>query len=207
VKKARSKSNIVRSGIDIKTWLGRTPSVDEVRPGQCPQCAAASRPVGRALQIWGHGLRDRQSRGPLEPLGEPVEVTIRARRYVCRLCTAVIVVVPLGVIAGHLFSAAAIGLALVLFGVADLPMAEVRRRVSPWARVGASARGSWLGLRRWVRAIRERRLFASVRCSPTRFTARQVAERAAMTLSALALPSLAEAAIEHRVFAGAGRAR
>jgi hypothetical protein len=49
-------------------------------------CAAASRPLGRALQIWGHGLRDRQQRGPLEPFGNPVEITIRVRRYQLRGC-------------------------------------------------------------------------------------------------------------------------
>jgi hypothetical protein len=206
VKKARSNTTIVRSVIDVKSWRERTPSVDEVRPGQCPKCAAASRPVGRGLQIWGHGLRDRQQRGPLSPLGDPVEITIRVRRYVCRLCMAVIVVVPLGVIAGRLFGAAAIGLAVALFGVAKLPIAEVRRRVSPWQRVGTSAEGSWLSLRRWVHAIRERRLFASVRASPSGVTAREIAARAAQTLAAWAPPSLAAVAIEHRVFAGAVRA-
>jgi len=206
VKKARSHTTIVRSTIDVKRWMERTPSVDEARPGQCPKCAAASHPVGRGLQIWGHGLRDRQQRGPLEPLGDPVEITIRVRRYVCRLCTAVIVVVPLGVIAGRLFCAAAIGLAVALFGVAKLPMGEVRRRVSPWQHVGTSAAGSWLSLRRWVHAIRERRLFASVRSSPSGFTAREIAARAAQTLAALAPPSLASGAIEQRVFAGAVRA-
>jgi hypothetical protein len=206
VKEARSNSTIVRSTIDVKSWLDRPPSVDEVRPGQCPKCAAASRPVGRALQIWGHGLRDRQQRGPLSPVGEPVEITIRVRRYVCRVCTAVIVVVPQGVLAGRLFFAAAIGLAVALFGVGKLPMSEVRRRVSPWRRVGASAFGSWLSLRRWVGAIRERRLFASVRSAPSGFTAREVAARAAQTLAALAPPSLAATEIEQRVFAGAVRA-
>ncbi len=175
MKKGRSNQTIVRSAIDVKTWLARIPSVDEVRPGQCPRCAAASRPVGQGLQIWGHGLRDRQSRGPLEALGDPVEVTLRVRRYLCRPCRAVIVVVPLGVIAGRLFAAAAIGLALALFGVEGLPLAKVRQRVSPWRRVGATAYGSWLAPRRWVRAIREGRLFASVRRSPTHHTARQVA--------------------------------
>jgi hypothetical protein len=207
VKKGRSNQTIVRSAIDVKTWLARVPSVEEVRPGQCPRCGAASRPVGQGLQIWGHGLRDRQSRGPLEPLGDPVEVTLRVRRYLCRPCQAVIVVVPLGVIAGRLFAAAAIGLALVLFGVEGLPLGEVRRRVSPWRHVGAAAHGSWLGLRRWVRAIRAGRLFASVRRSPAHFTARQVAERAAMTLAALAAPSLAGEAIAARVCAGAVLAR
>ena len=207
MKKGRRKQTIVRSAIDVKTWLARVPSVDEVRPGQCPRCAAATRPVGEGLQIWGHGLRDRQSRGPLEPLGDPVEVTLRVRRYLCRPCRAVIIVVPLGVIAGRLFAAAAIGLALVLFGVEGLPLREVRRRVSPWQCVGATAHGSWLGLRRWGRAIRDGRLFMSVRRSPAHRTARQVAERAAMTLAALAPPSLAHTAIERRVFAGAALAR
>lgn len=207
VKEGRSNSTIVRSAIDVKTWLARTPSVEEVRPGQCPRCEAASRPVGRGLQIWGHGLRERQSRGPLEPLGDAVEVTLRVRRYLCRLCQTVIVVVPLGVIAGRLFAAAAIGLALALFGVDGLPLSKVRQRVSPWQRVGASAQGSWLGLRRWVRAIREGQLFSGVRHSPGHFTARQVAERAAMTLGALAPPALAHEAIVQRVFAGAALAR
>lgn len=192
--------------MDVKAWVERPPSVEDVRPGQCPRCDAASRPVGRALQIWGHGLRDRQQRGPSGPSGTGVEITIRVRRYVCRLCAAVILVVPLGVMGGRLFSAAAIGLALALFGVGGLAMADVRRRVSPWQRVGASAQGSWLGLRRWVGAVRSGRLFASVRGSPAGFTARQVAARAAMTLAALAPPSLAGAAIEARVFAGALRA-
>jgi hypothetical protein len=207
VKKGRSNRTIVRSAIDVKTWLARVPSVDEVRPGQCPRCAAASRPVGRGLQIWGHGLRDRQSRGPLEPLGDPVEVTLRVRRYLCRLCQTVIMVVPLGVIAGRLFAAAAIGLALTLFGVDGLPLSKVRQRVSPWQRVGATACGSWLAVRRWVRAIREGRLFASVRRSPAHLTTRQVAERAAMTLAALAPPALAGEVVTERVFAGAALAR
>jgi hypothetical protein len=42
---------------------------------------------------------------------------------------------------------------------------------------------------------------------PEGFTRRQVAERRAMTLAALAPPSLAHAAIEEREFAGAARAR
>jgi len=206
VKETRSNATIVRSTIDVKGWLERPPSVDEVRPGQCPKCETASRPVGRALQIWGHGLRDRQQRGPLSASSEPVEITIRVRRYLCRACGAVIVVVPQGVLAGRLFLAAAIGMALALFGARKLAMSEVRQRVSPWRHVGASAFGSWLGLRRWVAAIRERRLFASVRGSPSGFTARQVAARAAQTLAALAPPSLTAVEIEPRVFAGAVRA-
>jgi hypothetical protein len=207
VKKARSNWTIVRSAIDVKTWMARTPSVEEVRPGQCPRCETASRPLGRRLGLWGHGLRDRQQRGPLEPRGQPVEVVIRARRFLCRPCGAVLLVVPSGVMAGRLFSAAAIGLALVLFGVGGLSMAATRTRVSPWQRVGATAAVSWLSLRRWARAARDGRLWACVRPSPVRFTARQVAERAARTLASLAPLALSEDRIEAQVFAGVGLAR
>jgi len=186
--------------------MERTPSVEEVRPGRCPCCQAASRPVGRPLGLWGHGLRDRQQRGPLAPQGAPIEVVIRARRFLCRACRAVLLVVPRGVLAGRLFSAAAIGVALALFGVSGLSMAATRTRVSPWPHVGATAAGSWLALRRWACAARAGRLWACVRPSPARFTARQVAERAARTLAALAPLALAEARIEAQVFAGVGRA-
>lgn len=207
MRKNRSSPRLVYSGLDVKGWLERTPSVEEARPGRCPRCEAASRPTGRALGLWGHGVRERQQRGPLEPFGEPVTVVVQVRRYLCRACRAVVQVVPRGVLALRLFSAAAVGLALTLFGVRRCAMAAVRERVSPWRRVGASAGASWLALRRWIRAIREQRLFACVRPAPARFTARQVAERAAMTLGAQATPELASDAVEARVFAGAARAR
>jgi hypothetical protein len=203
VKKARSNWTIIRSTIDVKGWMERTPSVEEARPGRCPRCEAASRPAGRSLGLWGHGLRERQQRGPLEAFGEPVEIVIRARRFLCRPCGAALLVVPSGVIGGRLFSAAAIGLALVLFGVCGLSLAETRSRVSPWRRVGETAALGWRSLRRWARAVRDGRLFSCVRRSPARFTARQVAERAALTLSALAPLALTEHRIEARVFAGA----
>jgi hypothetical protein len=203
----RSRGRLVYGGLDVNGWLKRMPSVEEARPGQCPRCEAAGRPAGRRLGLWGHGVRQRQSRGPLEPFGKPVTVVIRIRRFLCRACGAVIQVVPRGVIAFRLFSAGAIALAVALFGVEGLSMAAVRERVSPWSRVGETASGSWLALRRWVGAIRGRRLFsAAVRPSPSSFTARQVAERAAMTLSALAPPLEVDTQIEARVFSAAARA-
>lgn len=205
--KNRSSPRLVYSGLDVKGWLERTPSVEAARPGQCPRCGAASRPVGRALGMWGHGVRERQQRGPLEPFGKPVVIVLRVRRYRCRACQAVVQVVPRGVLALRLFSAAAIGLALVLFGVRGGAMTAVRERVNPWGRVGETAAASWLTLRRWIGAIRDRRLFPSVRAAPAHFTARQVAERAAMTLTALAAPGGSAEAIEALVFAGAARAR
>lgn len=203
MRRDRSRQRLVHCWLDVKAWLERDPSVDEVRPGQCPACGAASQAVGRRLGLWGHGRRERQSRGPLEPGSEPETVIFAARRYRCRACGAVVIVVPRSVLERRLFSAEAIALALVLFGVLGLSMAGVRERVSPWRRVGRTARLSWVSLRRWIAAIRAGRLFAKVRRSPARFTARQVAERAAMTLAALAPASLASAAIDERVFAGA----
>lgn len=152
-------------------------------------------------------MRERQCRGPLEPFGKPVTVVITIRRFVCRACRAVIQVVPRGVIAFRLFSAGAIALAVTLFGVGGLSMAAARERVSPWNRVGETASGSWLALRRWIGAIRRRRLFSAVRGSPASFTARQAAERAATTLSALAPPLPIDARIEARAFSGAAHAR
>lgn len=118
----RSSGRLVYDGRGVNGWLKRLPTVEEVRPAQCPRCEAAGRPTGRGLGLWGHGVRERQSRGPLEPFGKPVTVVIRMRRFVCRACGAVIQVVPRGVIAWRLFSAQAIALAVTLFGVHRLPM-------------------------------------------------------------------------------------
>ena len=47
VKKGRSNRTIVRSAIDVKTWLARVPSVDEVRPRAVP-AVRGREPSGRA---------------------------------------------------------------------------------------------------------------------------------------------------------------
>lgn len=127
------------------------------------------------------------------------------RRYLCRRCGAVIAVVPRGVLRGRLFSAAAIGWALALLALVGLGVAEVRRRVSPWSIVGASAFSGWAQFRRWIRASRSGALFAAVRASPPRFTPRQVAERAATTLAALAPIGTHALALDVRSFLGAAR--
>jgi hypothetical protein len=123
------------------------------------------------------------------------------RRYLCRNCGAVVAVGPREVTARRHYSASAIGWALALFGVAQLAAREVRRRVSPWAVVGAAAAAGWQTLRRWAKAVREGGLFPGVRASPESFSLRQVAARAATTLAASAPPSIEE--LGPRVFAGA----
>ena len=136
------------------------------------------------MLLHGHGMRGRLVRGPLRPLGEPEEVEIQVRRYLCRRCGAVVQVVPRGVLRYRLFSANAIGLALALWALKQLPAEQVRRRVSPWSKVGFAAASGWASLRRWVRQAGQ--LFAWVRPSPDGWTARQRAERIATTLAASA---------------------
>src|ERR1017187_6389959 len=47
----------------------------------CPCCGRAGNPTGKQLGIIGHGLRERQQRGPLVASGAPQMVTVQVRRY------------------------------------------------------------------------------------------------------------------------------
>jgi hypothetical protein len=198
-------SKIIASGLDVKAWLSQAPGVDVVRPASCPCCGGAGQPPGRRLGIIGHGLRQRQQRGPLVAGGAPKVVAILARRYACR-CGAILMVVPGETVPRRLYTASAIAWALALFGVDQVTPAQVRQRTSPWTIVGATAATGWATLRRWVGAVRDRRLLPKVRPSPPDFSDRQVAERVATTVAALAAPSLATLPISARAFAGAARA-
>jgi hypothetical protein len=196
----QSPSRIVYSSLDLKTWLKRPPTVEQARPGQCPVCQAAGRPLGEPLGLWGHGVRMRQQRGPLSPQGPPQTVVIAALRYRCQRCGAVLTVVPLGVVPRRHYAASAIALTMALWGLLMLPVAQVRQRVSPWQVVGASAARGWAMPGRWAAAISRGELFGQVRKSPAQFTRRQVAARAATTLCALAPPSCAAEPLEIQAF-------
>jgi hypothetical protein len=198
-------SKIVASRLDVKTWLARVPDVDTVRPARCPCCERAGHPPGRRPAIIGHGLRDRQQRGPLVAGGAPQLVTVRARRYACT-CGAILMVVPSETLPRRLYTVSAVAWALALFGVEQATPAQVRQRTSPLAIIGATAAAGWVTLRRWVRAVRELRLLTKTRPSPADFTDRQVAERAAMTAAAMAPPSMAALETSVRAFVGARRA-
>lgn len=201
---ARGSTAIVPRARFVKSWLEDKgpPSVDAARPAFCPQCSGAARIPGRNLRILGHGCRARQQRGPREPDRAAEIVVIDVRRFRCE-CSAVITVLPAGVAPRKHFSAPAIGLALALFGVLVLSPEEVRRRISPWSVVGAAARG-WRSLFRWIDSAREGALFEAVRRSPDSFTRRQIAERGAAALAALA-PPLTTDAVPIRAFWGAAR--
>jgi hypothetical protein len=131
-----------------------------------------------------------------------VVVEIAARRYRCRGCGTIVLVVPRGVVARRLFAAPAIAVAFARFGIEAQPLPRVRAAVNPWTTVGATAAAGWLAVRRWVQAVRTGRLFPRVRVGPRDRTARQVATRTAWTLAALGPPG---AAVRAAVFAGATR--
>jgi len=176
--------------------------VEAVRPSQCPACGAAGRPAGAGVGIQGHGLRERQQRGPVEAGGPATMVIVMVRRYLCR-CGATLTVTPAETRHGRLYTASAIGAALALFGVKRLPARTVRAAISPWRVVGVAASTGWVTLRRWISAVRARVLFTgAVPSTPADFTARQVAERAAMALAAHAPPDAGGPGIIERVFEG-----
>jgi hypothetical protein len=120
-------------------------------------------------------------------------VVVPARRYQCIHCGAILLVVPQGVVPRRHYAGSAIALALCLWGLLGLTLREVRRRISPWQVVGATAASGWATLRRWAQAIRQGALFPGVRACPLTFRLRQVAQRAATTLCAWCMPSEAEA--------------
>ena len=181
------------------------PSVEAARPGRCPGCQVASRPPGQRLRLHGHGFRNRQVQGPLVATGPPQIITLRLRRYKCTQCGAMIVVGPRGLLAGRLYSAAAIALALASWALLAQPATEVRRRVSPWCVVGATAAAGWASLRRWTRALRRGKLWPSLmRGLSLSGPLRKTAGKAAARLAALGqVPGPAWIA----AFAGAARAQ
>lgn len=184
--KTRSTDRFVQIELDVKDWFSSTPSVDAVRPGRCPACGVASRPVGKRLFLHGHGVRVRQLQGPLSADGPSEIIEVRLRRYRCTPCSAVIIVGPRGLVHRRLYSAAAIGLSLALWSLQNQPAAEVRRQVSPWAVVGAAAATSWATLRRWSRALKTGELWPRLmQSAPAASTLRQSAEAAAVRLAAL----------------------
>lgn len=185
MQETRGDRGIVRAGRDVKSWVVKEPTVDELRPPRCLACGAASRPAGAGLVLHGHGRRERQVWGPSTAGGKPEVRSTWVQRFLCKLCDAAMTVAPREVLTKRLYSAGAIALALALFAVVKLPLPQVRARVSPWDIVGDTAAASWASVGRWCEAVREGRLF-EVRQLPEGWTPRQVAERTATTLAARA---------------------
>jgi hypothetical protein len=106
------------------------------------------------LGLHGHGFRDRQLRGPLDLDSRPTWVVIACRRYECTSCDAILTVVPRGVAPRRHYGHAAIAMALALWAIVQVPIAEVRRRVCAW-RITDESSTRWPALERWARAAHD----------------------------------------------------
>jgi len=153
------------------------------------------------VQLWGHGLRARQVRGPLAFGDTPDLVTVDGRRYQCQACEAVMIVEPRSVMRYRHFSASAIAMALALFGVEGASAIQVRRRVSPWRTVGHAACRGWVTLHRWIDVARQGELLPGMRHRAAGDD-RGVAARVARAVASRAPPPW-DAPVAARAFAGA----
>ena len=158
--------------------------------------------MGGPVALHGHGTRERTVLGPASPGEPPGSVDVLAQRYRCVPCAAVLTVVPCSVLARRRYSAAAIAYALALWGLVLASAAEVRRQVNPAKRVGATAAAGWAMLRRWARAVKERRLFATTPLPPSA-TFRRVAASAAAALAGRADPASRTQPLAQRAFLAA----
>ena len=149
----RDNVGVIRSAVGVKFL----PTVDDARPKHCVRCAVGCR-EGGGLRIYGHGVIERQQRGPAEPDAEPTCETVLIRRYLCTACLALMCVESESSTPSKHFSGAAIGLALALWS-AGKSAAEVRGAVNDWKVQGAAARG-WRSLTRWARDAAAGKLFA-----------------------------------------------
>jgi hypothetical protein len=180
--------------------------VSEARPSHCPGCGTASRPAGGHLVLHGHGVRERQCWGPEEIGASAKADAIKARRYRCRSCRTVIIVVPGEIAFRRRYTASVIALAMALYGVARESAASIRAKLCPWRILGAAATG-WVTLGRWVKAVGEGRMWRCVRPCPSSFSSRQVAERGATAVATYWPAPSPSLALESAAFLGAIRAR
>lgn len=192
---------MIQTAVSIKSWLAQTPSVEQVRPAQCTGCGGASRAVGRPLGVHGQGLLRRQVRGVLEVGDEPGVMVLSVRRYECQRCSAVMTVVPAGMLARRQYSASTIALALHLWLSVGQPDRRVRDALCAWRRPGRSARG-WAQLYRWALEMAD--LFVLPRPAGSG-SARVIALRVLSMLRSLAPAALSAASLAHQVFEGAAR--
>lgn len=190
----------ISSQLDVKAWCADFPTVHAVRPPRCLGCGIASQQPGRNLMLHGHGCRERQQRGPAQPDAPPEVTGVWLRRYQCQACNAVCAVGPADIAPRYLYSAPAIAWAIALFGLAKMSVAQVRRSVAVWRRVGATAYGRWSTLMRWLRDVQETRLFPGTPHVTACFGLRRFAEALAACIAAQAPPAYETMPMTERTF-------
>lgn len=177
----RSTKGIVHCGIDVKSWLETLPTTEQARPTKCPHCERAGHPVGGLIGLVGHGTRERQLLGRIEPGGFHGLFTLEVRRYRCRWCGHTVTVVPRGLVPRRHYGGYAIACAFWHYGMQGSSLGQTRAL----AAAGSSFEEGWASLRRWAAAAGRGELFRDVRPWPPDWTLRQQAERIATTLLAL----------------------
>lgn len=192
-------SRVVHSALESKFWKQVLPAPEEVRPAQCPGCQAAAREPGRPLAIVGHGLRDRQQRGPATATAPPSIEVVPVRRYRCLRCGAVLTVVPRDVEPRRHYSRPAIALALARLGLWGERTEAIRRAVCAWP---ATFDAGWSTLRGWVAAVRRGSLFPAA-APLAAATSAEVAARVAQVVLSYAPTAARGAPTIEQVFAGA----
>ena len=202
----RASQALVRSDMGLTRWLKKLPSAETVRPSHCPHCGAASRPIGQAVVVQGHGVRRRQVRGPAAPGGPPLLQEVQVRRYRCQACGGTCTVAPWEMVARRLYAVTAVAWALALWAIVGLSLGAVRQQVSPWATVGASTSGGWRTVRAWLAAVQQGRLLSKVRPSAPGLSPRQVAAHVALVVTSYALPCSAAPPLGVQAFFAAVRA-
>lgn len=198
LRKTPSECRVVHSEIEVKFWAEGVPPAERVRPACCPRCGAAARPLGGRLGLVGHGLRDRQVRGLLEPHGIAGIIIVRVRRFRCLGCGAVITVVPRGVAARRHFGAGSLGLGLFLLGRGE-SYRKIRDRLGG---LGPPEDRGWRTLRRWGSAAGRGALLGRLAAMPIAGP-RKRAARVAGIIATYAALSLTRASLEAQVFSGA----
>lgn len=133
-------------------------------------------------------------------------LVVRVRRFRCVACRGVFTVAPAETLTRRLYSAAAIAWSLALFGLSLLSTSAIRRKVSPMRIVGPTSAARWVTVLRWCRAVGAGRLFRSARHAPARSGVRAMAEAAAASIAAHAVPSPEPPPLPVLAFLGAARA-
>jgi hypothetical protein len=194
----KSKDRFCEAGIEVKIWQKGLPPVEAVRPARCPRCGHPGAAAGERVGLLGHGVRERQVRGPGAAFAAPEVGSVLLRRYRCRECSALVTVGPRGLCFRRLYTSPAIALALALWACRRAAAPAVRCRVSPWRIVGAAAAAGWASLRRWAQAAVTGALWPGL-LSTTEPTLRQGAARVVHLLAAMAPGG---EVLEVRAFAG-----
>ena len=194
--KAKSETSLLDLILDVKILAKLEPEIEATRPSCCAQCGVEVGMPG-ALNIHGHGLRERLVLGPTEPQASPEAISVHLRRFRCIACGHVMTVLPAILARYFLYSTAAIALALWLWATVQTTQSSTRALVSPWPVRGASEADRWRSLPRWVGRAQD--LFGLPEDLHGE-TARAVAARVAGLLAGRAPPDLSE---RTRAFVGA----